>query len=59
MASKVTLNRNSIIKKVKVSKGAVNASRKKAKQALDRAKKAYMDEFDNHPITKELSFIWE
>ena len=33
MASKVTLNRNSIIKKLKVSKGAVNASRKKAKQA--------------------------
>ena len=55
MASKVTLNRNSIIKKLKVSKGAINASRKKAKQALDKAKKAYMDEFDNHPITKELS----
>jgi len=55
MANKVTINRNSIVKKAKVSKGVINAARKRANQALNEGKKAYLEEFDNHPVTKELS----
>lgn len=52
---KVKVNMNSIIKKVKVSKGTIRQLEKKAKKDLKIASKAYMDAFESHPITKELS----
>ena len=55
MARGVKVNMNSIIKKMKVSKGAIRQLEKKAKQDLKVAKKAYMDSFESHPITKELN----
>jgi hypothetical protein len=52
---KIAVNDSSIRKKVKVAKGTINAARKDAQRALRKAKKSYMDAFDDHPITKELS----
>jgi hypothetical protein len=51
---KVTLNRPSIQKKVKVSKGLIREARAMAKFVLEDAKGAYMDEFEKHKITQEL-----
>jgi hypothetical protein len=51
---KVTLNRASIQKKVKVSKGLIREARAVAKDVLEDAKGAYMNEFEEHRITQEL-----
>jgi hypothetical protein len=51
---KVEVNRASIFKKVKVSKGLIREARKQAKDVFEDAKEAYMKEFEKHKITKEL-----
>jgi len=51
---KITLNRASIQKKVKVSKGLIREARAVAKDVLEDAKGAYMNEFEEHRITQEL-----
>lgn len=51
---KVEVNRASISKKVKVSKGLIREARKRAKDVFEDAEEAYMEEFEKHKITKEL-----
>lgn len=51
---KVEVNRASISKKIKVSKGLIRQARKQAKDVFEDAKEAYMNEFEKHKITKEL-----
>jgi hypothetical protein len=53
-AKKVTLNRPSIRKKVGSSKVLLREARAVAKNILEDAKEAYMDEFEKHKITQEL-----
>ncbi len=53
--AKIKVDRARIEKKIKVAKGTIKAARNIAEKVLKEAKKDYMEAFEAHPITRELS----